>query len=370
MCAMRAARDVRDKDGTGQNRACHPNDPLCIALDANQQPIGQLQNAQRTVPLRTSRRGMMAMRRIWERQANISVARHIPLDATAAKIAEAQLGVDANDNRRAAVKELYSLLARSGSLNRASQVAEQWADKDALDVDALTARADLAARAGDRDRAIRILGSVVDMRPGDIGAQQRLARLHRWAGAPERGCRHSLALAQLRQDDAKLLTEAVRCARQTGEQVMADALLSSSDAKLRGAVEAALEGSADGSASEDRVRGELRVEASWEGGTHDLDIALIHPDGYRVSWLGAPTRALISASDVTSHEREKLALLGSKAGEYVIEITRVSGEGPVRGSVMIRAPGDQRTIPFVLDGERVTMGTVTLRWRSRLVRAW
>ncbi|MBW2458892.1 MAG: hypothetical protein JRI68_30615, partial [Deltaproteobacteria bacterium] len=38
MCAMRAARDVRDKDGTGQNRACHPNDPLCIALDANQQP--------------------------------------------------------------------------------------------------------------------------------------------------------------------------------------------------------------------------------------------------------------------------------------------------------------------------------------------
>ena len=311
---------------------------------------------------------MVAMRRVWERQASISVARHIPLDAATAKLAEARQAVDQDGNRRAAVKQLYSLLARSGSLDQAAQVAEQWADRDALDVDALTARADLAARTGDRDRAIRILGSVVDMRPGDIGAQQRLARLHRWAGAPERGCRHSLALAQLRQDDAKLLTEAVRCTRQTGEPVMADALLSASDAKLRAAVEAALEESAKGT-SEDRLRGELRVEASWEGGTHDLDIALIHPDGHRVSWLGAPTRALISASDVKSLEQEKLALLGSKAGEYVIEITRVSGEGPVRGSVRIRAPGDQRTIPFVLDGARVAIGTVTLRWRSRLVPA-
>ncbi len=373
MCAMRAGQRARDKDRRPQSRSCDINDPLCSSLDRNQQPNVQMQNAQQTIPLRTwpsrgSRRGMVAMRRVWERQASISVARHIPLDAATAKLAEARQAVDQDGNRRAAVKQLYSLLARSGSLDQATQVAEQWADRDALDVDALTARADLAARTGDRDRAIRILGSVVDMRPGDIGAQQRLARLHRWAGAPERGCRHSLALAQLRQDDAKLLTEAVRCTRQTGEPVMADALLSASDAKLRAAVEAALEESAKGT-SEDRLRGELRVEASWEGGTHDLDIALIHPDGHRVSWLGAPTRALISASDVKSLEQEKLALLGSKAGEYVIEITRVSGEGPVRGSVRIRAPGDQRTIPFVLDGARVAIGTVTLRWRSRLVPA-
>jgi hypothetical protein len=143
-------------------------------------------------------------------------------------------------------------------------------------------------------------------------------------------------------------------------------MLSAAEDKIRKVVEASLNGATQG---DDLVRGELRLEAAWEGGTHDLDLALIHPDGYRVSWLGAPTRALISASDVLSLEGEKLALLGSKAGEYVIELVRVSGQGPVRGSLTIRAPGDQRTIPFVLDGERVTLGTVTVRWRSRLARA-
>ncbi len=369
MCAMRAGQTGRSKD-ENKSRACDPNDPLCSALALDRRQQEQRQSRLNASSRWRNRRGMVAMRRIWERQASISLARHIPLDAIPAKLAEAQKAVDENGERRAAVKQLYSVLARSGQLNRAGQVAERWAEKDALDVDALTARADLAARAGDRDQAIRILGSVVDMRPGDIGAQQRLARLHRWAGTPERGCRHSLAIAQLRQDDAKLLTEAVRCARQTGEPMMADAMLSAADETLRKVVEASLDSASDASRTEDLVRGELRFEATWDGGAHDLDIALIHPDGYRVSWLGAPTRALISASDVLSLKGEKLALLGSKAGEYVIEVVRVSGEGPVRGSLTIRAPGDQRTIPFALDGPRVTIGTVTVRWRSRMARAW
>jgi hypothetical protein len=106
------------------------------------------------------------------------------------------------------------------------------------------------------------------------------------------------------------------------------------------------------------------------GGAHDLDVALLHQSGQRISWLGAPSRALISAENVTSRTTEQLGLLGSAAGEYTVEITRASGEGPVSGELRLRAPGMHRTIPFTLQGDRLTLGTLRVGWRSRLVRAW
>ena len=118
-------------------------------------------------------------------------------------------------------------------LESATRAAERWSEKDPLDVDALTARADLAAQRGERELAIRILGSVVDVRPGDYKAQWRLARLHRWAGHPERGCRHSLAVAQLMLRDAKLVNEAVGCARDVGLGRVADDLLAALDPNVR-----------------------------------------------------------------------------------------------------------------------------------------
>jgi len=189
--------------------------------------------------------------------------------------------------------------------------------------------------------------------------------LHRWAGRAVLGCRHSIAVAQIHQKDAKLLSEAVFCGRKTGESLLVQDMLSGADEKTRRVAEAALNKMKD----QTGLRGELRLEAKWDGGQHDLDIALIHPDGHRVSWLGAPTRAIISAEDVNSTSHEGLALLGSKAGEYVIEITRASGQGTARGTMTVRAGGITRSIPFVLEGDRLTLGTVRVFWKSRLVRA-
>ena len=39
------------------------------------------------------------------------------------------------------------------------------------------------------------------------------------------------------------------------------------------------------------LRGDLRLEAHWLGDA-DLDLALVDPDGHRVSWLGAPPRGV------------------------------------------------------------------------------
>ena len=310
------------------------------------------------------RRGLVPMRKIYERQSTIHTERLIPLVAAADKIADAERELAANDNRRGALKKLYTLLALAGEVDKASTLVERWSEKEALDPEALTARADLAARRGQRDEAIRILGSVVDVRPGDINSQKRLARLHRWAGRSAVGCRHAIAIAQLRQGDAKLLADAVFCGRKTGANTMVEDMLASADDKVRGQAKRLLDGMKD---KVDAVRGEVRVTATWEGGHADLDIGLVHPDGHRVSWLGAPTKALISAEDVGSTRREALGLLGSKAGEYAIEIVRASGEGTIRGEVVIRAAGNTRTVPFTLTGERATVGTMRIFWRSRLV---
>ncbi|MGE0323638.1 MAG: FecR domain-containing protein [Polyangiaceae bacterium] len=313
-------------------------------------------------------RRMVPMRRIFERTGTVVTDRLVPKAATPEKIAEADRDVQADGNRRNAVKQLYTLLALSGNFDRARGVADQWSDKDPLDPEALTARADLLAEDGQRDRAVRLLGSVIDVRPDDVAGQKRLARLFRWSGRPEQGCRFSLAIAQIKNTDPKLLAEAVSCARQTGVSWMAERMLDSVDARTKTSAEA-LAKKLD---TEEKLSGDFRVEANWSGGDTDLDLALLHPDGHRVSWLGAPTRSIITATDVTSTSREGLALRGAKAGEYVVEVVRASGSGPVSGTVTVSVAGTKKQIPFTLDGQRRTLGVVTIGFKSRLVpvRGW
>jgi hypothetical protein len=114
------------------------------------------------------------------------------------------------------------------------------------------------------------------------------------------------------------------------------------------------------------LRGDVRLEARWQSG-HDLDLALIDPDGRRVSWLGAPTRAVISARDVTSDNQEGLALSGAKPGDYVIEISRASGDGNAIGEVVVSVCGTNKTLPFTLVGERMTLAVATVSMVPRLV---
>jgi Mg-chelatase subunit ChlD len=309
-------------------------------------------------------RRLIPMRRVYDRVGSIDAPPRLLDIAAPGHLAQLEARASAEQLSRGALKELYVADFLAGDLERAADAAERWSEKDPLDPDALTARADLAAQRGQRELAIRILGSVVDVRPGDYKAQWRLARLHRWAGDPARGCRHSLAVAQLMLRDAKLVAEALRCARDVGQSGWLQDLTSALTAQVREQV-SRLEARAQPSAE---LSGDLRVQASWQGAEHDLDLVLLHPHGYRVSWLGAPTRAVISATDVLSVHREGLGLRGADPGEYALEIVRSSpATGPVRGSVQLSVGKTERTIPFVLEGARARLATAEIRLHSRLV---
>jgi hypothetical protein len=87
-----------------------------------------------------------------------------------------------------------------------------------------------------------------------------------------------------------------------------------------------------------------------------------------VSWLGAPTREVISARDVLDHGREGLALNGAKPGEYAVEIVRSSGAaGPVHGALTVFAAGVSQRVPFTLEGQRMTVALAEIKMVPRLI---
>ncbi len=310
-------------------------------------------------------RGWVPMRRVWDRKGSIASDASAIRSKVSEKIATAEADVAANPDSRTRLEKLLGLYAIAGQIDRASELAERWSARDAMDPGALVARADLAARQGDRARAIRILTGMADVRPADASTQTWLAGLFDTMGDAERSCRFRIALAGARSSDASVLASAIRCARSTGYVSIGDSMMSDiGKDDVRRAVEAALAKS-DPAPS---LRGDLRVEATWDTDV-DLDIALIGKNGQRYSWLGDP-RGKVTARDVTSTRAESLAVFAAPAGDYIIEITRADGRNPgvpVRGRVTVSVAGTTRTLPFSLSDVRTEAGSARVYFESRLV---
>lgn len=305
---------------------------------------------------------LVPMRRIWERHGEVLTERLVPKAADSEALTRAELSLSREPSVRANLKQAFALSSVAGDLARATRLAEQWLLKEPLDPEALTALADVEARRGNRERAVRVMGSVLDVRPGDTASHRRLQRLERWAGRFELACRHAIAIAESKSADRALRVEAVRCARATGMVELASALLEGVGAAEREATERL----ANQPAPADVLVGDVRLEATWQGDT-DIDLALLDTEGHRISWLGAATRSIISARDVTSTSREGLALRGALPGEYVVELSRGQGTGRARGELAITVAGNTRRVPFELDGERKSVSLLRITMRSRLV---
>jgi hypothetical protein len=344
---------------------CSPNDPLCGDFDSSSR------DRFRRPPPPPPQRRMVPMRRVFDRKASFDAVNALA-SQNASKLLAAETALASTPDSRDKTVALYALYATSGRLGEAQELTARWSGRDALDPDALTARADLAARQGDRERAVRILGGLADVRPGDKAIQVRLADLHDTANAPAFACQHRLALADLAPSDPKLVAAAVRCARTQGMNALADQLRLDVDSKLRDAIDKLIAAPA-ATPQATNVRGDIQITAEWTGSS-DLDIALIDEQGKRISWLGSPAKAVtVSARDTTSFRTESLGLLGLPKGNFVIEISRASGgDAPsdtIRGDLTLRLAGEIRKIPFTLTGSRLELGTMKVFFTSRLVPA-
>ncbi len=308
------------------------------------------------------RRRMIPMRRTWVRKGSFTSDR-LPQDANLRSLTKAEDDFDKEPERRNNLKSLLALYTRRSELDHADSLVERWIDKEPLDPDALTARADSSARRGMRNDAIRMLGSVIDARPDDVKAQQRLARLYDWLGAREQSCRFWVALAEFHSDKAEWLAQAVRCNRNLDSIWLADDLLGNAAEKVRSDAERILSQNPQPS---DALSGDLRVEATWSADA-DVDIALITPEGQRVSWLGAPTRQVITARSVTSRAGESLAIRNAPVGNYIIELVRVSGSGTLHGNLQLTIADLKKTVPFSLNADRTVVGIAGITVVQKLV---
>jgi len=87
-----------------------------------------------------------------------------------------------------------------------------------------------------------------------------------------------MAAAEIRSTDAPLLAEAVRCTRDLGEAAVARiSWLPPTRRRARGRHHPGAK-----PVDPSQLSGDLRLEATWDGGD-DLDLALLPPDGARVS---------------------------------------------------------------------------------------
>lgn len=343
-----------------------PPRPAQIAggTGAAAKPTGDLAN-----PWENSRRPqrVVPMKRVFDRNGGFEAVNTLARQ-NAGKLVVAESTLASTPDSRDKTVELYALYATSGRLGEAQELTARWSGRDALDPDALTARADLAARQGDRDRAVRILGGLTDVRPTDRATQVRLAELQEAAGNQALACEHRIALANIAMSEAKLVSEAVRCSRAQGMNELATLLRADTTEKVRDAVDRLL--AAAPTSVPVQLRGDVQITAQWTGG-EDLDIALIDAQGKRISWLGSPTKAAgVTVRDATSPRAETLAVSNLPAGSYVIEITRASGERAgsfAQGDVTIRVVNDTRKIPFTLSGPRAEIGTARVFFTSRLV---
>lgn len=317
-------------------------------------------------PWENRSRRMIPMRRIFERKGGFEAVNTIA-QSNASKLIAAESALSITPDSRDKTAELYALYATSGRLNDAQELTAKWSGRDALDPDALMARADLAARQGDRERAIRILGGLADVRPGDKAIQIRLATLHDVSGNTAFSCEHKIALATLAMSDAKRVADAVACTRNQGMNDLSNLLRLEADRKVQDAIDKQL--SSITTPLSVPLTGDVQLSAEWTGGV-DLDVALIDAQGKRISWLGSPLKANVSCRDVTNPATETLAVSNLPAGNYIIEISRANGADAnafVQGNLTLRVVNETRKIPFNLSRERAELGTARVFFTSRLV---
>jgi len=308
-------------------------------------------------------RGFVPMRRVWYRVAAIGDATG-PTPTIQAAVEAARTALTAQPDSRERHRALVQALAFAGELDAARDVAQRWLERDRLDPEALGYLADLLGRQGQTTLALRTQAGTVDLAPDRLALHEAMAAAYERAGRLSQACAHRVALASIRSD-ARIAGAALRCLRALGHTDDAALIVRGlRDDALRTAAEKA----ATASPLPPTLAGDLVLSGAWDAG-HDLDVALITPQGTRISWLGG--RADLAVRDHRADDHEALAVRRLPRGNYLIEVSRSDGRaGVVRGTVAVAALDQRRTVPFELRGDRAVIGTLAVTARSRLVPAW
>ena len=311
------------------------------------------------------------MRRVWFRTSLVAADDRPAVDAVKVEAARAALAASPDARQRHA--DLARLLVRQGNLEEVEALASRWAERNPLDVDALTLRATARAWRGDRDGALRVLSGTLASPSMTAAAQvdvaSSLARAEERAGRAVEACALRVAAAEGKASDAGLVASAIACERAQARTASADRWLAfAKDGAARTRLSAAAAKVTPGGGLSDTVFGDVVVDATWDASAGvDLDVGIVDPSGRRLSWASAARN--VRASDCTSSAHEAMAVSSGTTGRFVVEVVRAGGSSsdrPVSGKLRITSLGQTQTVPFVLVGSRAQVARVDVRMDSRL----
>jgi len=357
-----AAKDTRAKAPAPKRPAAEPMRSIDGEAPATPVELGKMTTARAGRGFgRGGGFGSFAMRRTWVRVPSVSTYDAVNPAITKA-IGDAERALAKAPDSRERHRSLVQALSYAGEIDRAHAVAAKWLDRDRLDPQALGYQADLLGRDGKRDEALRLLAGVIDLDADRITSHERMVTAYEHVGRVTQACSHRIALSSIQPKDGKAGAAAVRCLRTLSRDDDAQLVITGlGDDATRAQTEKALLG-ADPAP---KAGGDLVVDAHWDGGSADLDVSLVTPDGTRVSWMGGRTD--VRVTDATSMAKEMLMLKSLKRGHYLLEVARgVPSTNTVRGTLDITVLGSKKSIPFELTGARKTVARVSVNLEERV----
>lgn len=276
--------------------------------------------------------------------------------------------------RRGAHQAYHRALVRNGRYGEAMRHAIKWAELDGSRVGPLLALADMQAALGRAEPAVRSYSGTVEVQPWNVRLHRDLARMYRNRGELRRSCAHEWSIMSLHPKRVEHHLALARCLAQIPEErpramQLLTELSSGPLGKQRGhaaRIGQALAKIAGGEATTDRgiERGAVVLKATWDQAV-DLDLALVTPKGQRLSVLrtGRQGRAVNSSDGRTA---EVLALRWAGNGSYRIEVgpgDASAADASVSGTLLIKARGKTRAVPFVVSGKSKPVARLELATR-------
>jgi tetratricopeptide (TPR) repeat protein len=283
--------------------------------------------------------------------------------------------VRAQPLRRPARRALLTALWSLGRLEDARAAAWDWLETDREQEAAVVAYADALGRLGAGREALRAYASLAVLAPRRAGTHRMLAAMFEAKNERDAACSHRRAVASLAPQDGQAALDLARCLAGAGDwegarQVAAVAAAAKDHAAAAEARrlidDLVVRRPPTPSAATAEPRGDIVVEARWEGG-EDLDVTLVLPSGERFA-VGAPQpagRRAVERPVGQQGQSEWLALARAGAGRYAVEIGRYAAAGakaPIRGEVRVRALRTERSFGFEVQPgavARLTELTVT-----------
>lgn len=286
--------------------------------------------------------------------------------------------------RRRHRRDYHKWLVLGGEYGQARHHARDWVKLDSDSSQALRALGDVQFTTGSAAVASRTYGSAVEVNPYSTRLQQRMADMYRNKGDLRRSCAHLWSLVSIRPHQLSYNLSLVKClaalpaGKELALQILSELSAHPKARRHASAIGRALASLQSGSmasaaARKPRRSGALVVSATWSEPL-DLDLAIVTPRGERFSALQGVSGGKVEADSRDGRTAEVLRFARARNGTYRVEVTRPAGgdrSKPITGTIIVKAHGKSRTIPFVLSGDstrplaRVVLSTKRVRYRYR-----